>query len=297
MDISYTLDNLVIDFTIPIYSHYMVIWDMFLHDLSKSFNHMRYGELKRDWLSCNVGSFKYNYAFEIEKGRSYYFAYQPNWEKVNSNKIICRLEFNPAKLGHSFQFWNMLNKILSMSKNIDIKRYDLAIDIPIDRKYFSLKKDNRIYTLIQNSDSNKTEYLGKGQNHGRIKLYNKQIESKLPSPLTRLEFTLNGNCDYAEFERVFPDVRIIDNIQIGLELSLLKDTDKVLVLACMDNPTYLTLLGRYKQKKIECILSKYTQLLKPCKKSFENIITEIKKYCKQNCTYSMHEVNIVTPFE
>ena len=68
VDFNYTLDGLTIDFTIPIHMHYGVIWDMFLRDLANSINHMRYGDLKKEWTSFQIGSYKYNYTFEIEKG-------------------------------------------------------------------------------------------------------------------------------------------------------------------------------------------------------------------------------------
>ena len=208
---------------------------------------MRYGDLKKEWTSFQIGSYKYNYTFEIEKGSSYYFGIQPNWEKPSTQYVYCRLEFNPAKIGECVPFILFLNKLHSMAKHTDVKRFDLAIDIPYDRENVFLQKDQRLYKLHEYSKSNKTEYLGQRSQHGYVKLYNKQMESKLDYALTRLEITLDyRQTTYGEFERLVPKVLIIDDIQLSLEDIKLTETDRVLVLACIENPTYLKMLSRRK---------------------------------------------------
>lgn len=78
----------------------------------------------------------------------------------------------------------------------EIKRFDLAVDIPVEREKARLMKDGRVYSERRHG-KDWTEYLGAQASHiGRVKLYNKQSEAGLTEPLTRLEITLDPATEY-----------------------------------------------------------------------------------------------------
>ena len=143
-------------------------------------------------------------------------------------------------------------KIFSLVKrysNYTVKRYDLAIDIPVSRKEVHLFKDTRKYTQFYRSSYDFTEYLGSGQNSGRVKVYNKTLESDLEYDLTRFEITLEV-LSYSSFLKVMPRVKVISKIktdckEVVLEmLEMLPVSDRNLILKKMSRPT------RYKYEKM-----------------------------------------------
>lgn len=104
------------------------------------------------------------------------------------------IEFNPNKLMNDEQFRDDFDELKKWAFINGITRYDLAIDIPASRENISmLKTDNRKYFLERHSPSNTTEYLGTRHKPGYVKLYNKQKESDLAHPLTRLEVTCSDD--------------------------------------------------------------------------------------------------------
>lgn len=101
------------------------------------------------------------------------------------------IEFNPNKV---FPEWFDEFCILrSYCVDCNITRMDVAIDIPVARRFVTLRKDNRIYEYKMKSIEDRTEYLGRRNNPGRIKLYNKKLESELDMELTRLEITTEAD--------------------------------------------------------------------------------------------------------
>lgn len=179
------------------------------------------------------------------------------------NYYKCFIEFNPNKT-LSFDIsplFNLLNVIRSNCSLIELVRFDLAIDFPCKRSLLSLLKDLRdfykVYRVENHSLSSEdvTEYLGKRNVNGFVKLYNKGVESNLNYDLTRLELTLD-NFNYDNFISVFPKLYYFKNIDI-FTLNELNDTDKVLFALLSESPNknlYLSLLGRVKQEKMKKLL-------------------------------------------
>lgn len=204
------------------------------------------------------------------------------------NKITndCFIEFNPNKCLNEFGtglVQPFLEYIKRFGSHIELVRYDLAIDIPIEREFVSLDKDMRKYTKLWFTDvetnysqivsdiekkqihykidvkskslSNSTEYLGQRNKSGFVKLYNKQIESDLDKPTTRLEITLDS-ISYDKFIQVLPNISIYKNVSQS-DLDNLNDTEKVLLKLLQQNSNcdlYLKQLGRKMQDKLKRIL-------------------------------------------
>lgn len=143
-------------------------------------------------------------------------------------------------------------KIFSLVKrysNYTVKRYDLAIDIPVSRVDVHLFKDTRKYTQFYRSAYDVTEYLGSGQNSGRVKVYNKTLESDLDYDLTRFEITLEV-LTYESFLKVMPRIKILkggkaDCKNVLLEvLEMIPVCDRNMILRKMSRST------RYKYEKM-----------------------------------------------
>ena len=203
--------------------------------------------------NLRVSTCHYNYYINLPDGNSFYIGFCPNWIKEKSSQSTHGIiEFNPNKVMVYPRFRELFNLLRSSSMVWDILRYDLACDIPIERSMVYTFKDQRKYSLIYNSNSDKTEYLGARNHHGFVKVYNKQLESKLDSPLTRIELTLSYGSSIDDINAIMPRVLIFDDLQFDFTI---KDTDMVLCIACIDNPDLIGLLGRKKKKKINNILS------------------------------------------
>ena len=151
------------------------------------------------------------------------------------------IEFNPNKCFMDEQIKKDIHLIKMCSWNYEIKRWDLAIDIPLARECISMAKDKRKYEMVMNSKSDKTEYLGERNSVGRVKLYNKSIERKLDYDLTRLEITLDNVDDLDEltYRLREPELYKFD-LQKEINFSDLSQTQKVLVECICDseNPLY-----------------------------------------------------------
>lgn len=160
------------------------------------------------------------------------------------------IEFNPNKCMNSKPFQEMLEAIRRASLEMSLARYDLAIDIPTERRNVRLVRDRRKYELIENKGA-LTEYLGVRNEGGFVKLYDKQKESDLNYILTRLEITLDSK---KQLHEVFPTVYIVEPQKVLTGITDLGKTDMVLLELLQNSETpeyYLRRLGRDKQNKLK----------------------------------------------
>lgn len=276
MRTTYTLDKLVLDLRVE-----LKFLSKFMTALGSGRGFGLYVNIKY-WQSTKLAAYFQNFSLEVDNnGNSFYIGVSPNWESRDSFFTWCRLEFNPAKVGEHDIFRLVWYLLLSHSKHADFKRFDVAIDMPVERENVWLLKDRRRLVTYEYSQSNKTQYLGQRSQHGQVKLYNKQLEAGLSFPLTRVEVTMDyENCTFTEFERVFPSVVYMDTGQMKLDGVEADGTERVLMLSCLEHPDYLKMLGRKMGKKIERILEQYVQKLKPEYDSYKKILTQILDYGK-----------------
>lgn len=235
----------------------------------------------------NISPFKYRNLLAIQDTNTKHsFSLGLVYNDLNKTTNDCFIEFNPNKCinetntGLAQPF---LDYIKQHGSHIELVRYDLAIDIPIEREFVSLDKDMRKYTKLWVTDfeanysqivsdmekkqihykidvkskslTNSTEYLGQRNKSGFVKLYNKQIESDLDKPTTRLEITLDS-ISYDKFIQVLPNISIYKNVSQA-DLNSLNDTEKVLLKLLQQNSNcdlYLKQLGRKMQDKLKRIL-------------------------------------------
>lgn len=154
-------------------------------------------------------------------------------ELSRDNSLRGFLDFNPNKTSDFDQFWSDLRSITSLCDLKLIKRIDVAIDLPFKRRDILLKKDNRRYECVAYSFDNFTEYLGCRNDIGRVKVYNKTLESKLNYDLTRVEITTD--LDITNFLKSLPSLYYVGgDVQIAPEFDSLPDTDKFIINAEYD---------------------------------------------------------------
>jgi hypothetical protein len=249
------------------------------------------------WHSSKISGFIENITVELDDGNSFYMGVNANWEQRSEYAVTVRLEFNPAKVANHVVFKKLHHDIVFNAKYIDFKRYDLAVDVPVSRRDIWIKKDKRTYKCYKNSELDKTEYLGQRAKHGQVKLYNKQMEAKLNYPLSRVEITVDyEKCTFEDLLLIWPEVTYLETEQLNIEMMELGDTDRVLLLACLEHREYLTMLGRKKAKKIECIMDRYTQRLEPDIKLYKKILSQIRAFGKSYYNGGIEEYLIMKGF-
>lgn len=226
---------------------------------------------------------------------------EPNSLPYDKFEKQIKIEFNPAKVGDDPFLLEMLKFLNSNSYLTDriIRRIDLAIDIPVARNRLNLVKDGRIYQEYANiqlenqednkkgfvyqeytkSISDKTQYLGIRNKHGFIKLYNKALESGLNNiDLTRLEITIDmRKSDIIEIQRLLPTVYIFDDFQLQDSIT---GTDKVLLIACINEPSLLAELPQVKKKKITSFLEKMKLPLRIDEIKYSRVLEEATNLIK-----------------
>lgn len=242
------------------------------------------------YYSPRVGRYKNLLTYDADKKGKFVIGFPFNdfqWSDAKHGFI----EFNPNKCDNDIiQYF--LNIIAAFSVNncgkiFDIKRFDLAVDIPVERSnVVLLKKGNRLYNRVV-SDS-VTEYLGVRGSHGSCKLYDKQKEADLDFPLTRLEVTFT---DLETFQ--FPDVYVFEDFESEADMDALNSTDKVIVrllrnLPVSEQEIYFKQLGRCKRKKLDDYIYPRTKEFKIDSIAVMEVLNFIDMYQYNNDNWQQH---------
>lgn len=149
----------------------------------------------------NFGYYKYKnfWSFDGRNGNIRVLQWLNGDKREDMNKGY--LEFNPNKCRMSL-IMPFLRDIRLCCWSFELASFDIAIDMPmVERMNVMLVKDGRKYQLIESKGA-RTEYLGVHHKNGFVKLYDKQKESSLSYPCTRLELTYEA--DVKDFH--YPEV-------------------------------------------------------------------------------------------
>lgn len=238
---------------------------------------IRYAVQTTRWETFRIGRFRCNYTIMFRDGSSFYVGLALNAAKTLWPR--CRLEFNPNKVARHAAFLSLLGWLNDHSSHVfrSICRFDLAVDIPIDRHNVRLVKDRRVYSERRHGVE-WSEYLGpKSSTVGRCKLYNKTAEAKLGYPLTRLELTLDPETPFAEV--AWPGVYYIDTHQMALdELQELTDTQRFVLGALMEGYGSLHDLGRRTREKLAVTMRHYCKWVTVNEGDYRQILTQLQSY-------------------
>lgn len=216
--------------------------------------------VKKFWISDRIMQFHYNYVIEFEKF-SFWFGFMHNNEGVNYNKENLEynftIEFNPNKVRDNV----LVLHILSRFGNWHLRAFDLAIDIPINilDLIFDKYRRKNIHTFSCGGD-NLTYEVGSG--NGRLKIYNKKIESNLNivGHLTRVEistqyddFPISNIKRFVFDEGLFPDLYLNQYIFSFSDYTS-KDKTLLAILYAVQHGYSLKDLSRVYREKVKELL-------------------------------------------
>lgn len=246
---------------------------------------MLYAVEVRHWSSLRIGTFRENYTLKFQDRTSFWVGVG-----LNANKPLwgrSRMEFNPNKVAAHKVFLELLKwfNTHSLQMNSIIKRFDLAIDIPVERFSVRLLKDRRVYTERRHGQE-WTEYLGKASTVGRVKLYNKTVEAGLDYPLTRLELTLDPATPFDKLP--WPVVYYVANQQIGMEELRVTDTERFVLGALLDGYGSLTDLGRKTREKMKVLLERYVKWVSISKAEYSAVLSHLYSFLQYPTAIDLH---------
>lgn len=237
---------------------------------------LRYAVNSRHWPSLRIGTFRENLTLTFADGSSFYIGLGLNEVKPNFGRI--RIDVNPNYCVRHQVFQMILGYLNITCKKFrtTVRRFDLAIDLEADRADVEMLKDHRAYTEIRKSQTDRTQYLGARSAGGRIKLYNKTVESKLKGPpLTRLELTLDPSVPYSKI--TWPKAYAIKTRQAQIdELTHLTDTERVLLDGILAGHIDLTRLGRKTRLKLEQYMGHYVQWIAVSPSDYRQILNRLR---------------------
>lgn len=190
--------------------------------------------------------------------------------KVNMSRGF--VEFNPNKIGHDVRVARLLQRVSAHVVHAVVSRYDLAYDLPVDRGLYRLTRDRRAYTCIISNGM--TEYLGRRNKSGFVKLYDKAAEVGMDTPLTRVELTCDGTWGVDEVIEHWPEVHCWS--VAGKERSWLRVVGMLLaehVSRGGEVESYVGLLGRVARDKVRKCLRTSMVELPAC--AVEHVVAEV----------------------
>ena len=222
------------------------------------------GSLPNENEFIEIGYDNYDNEYQVSKENSYSFwlGARHNSKYISRDRVDVVVQFNPNKCQGSEILEYILQNLFSENSFTRVKDIDFAIDIPYNIRDICLKRDLKSgYRLIDNGGDDITHYMRKRGSHGHLKLYNKAREQKKSGNLTRYEITLKIDVDLKYISDYVIDMGIFPNIyimaidkQLDVSQELPIGVDKVLTMACMENPGYLKELPFRRRKKIESFL-------------------------------------------
>ncbi len=228
------------------------------------------------WDSFRVGSFREQFTVRFQDGNSFWVGVVLNGRKPEWGRV--RLDFNPNKVAEHEVFQLILQYLLNNTRSMHrtIKRYDLAVDIPVMRQNAFLVKDSRAY-IERRHGQEWTQYLGaKSSTAGRVKLYNKQAEAHSHYPLTRLEITIDPAMPH---ERInFPTVYYLDDLQLCFSEYKATETERFIISAILQGCGTIDQLGRRTQEKIRKLMVEYVKQVEISEQDYTKILFQVNGY-------------------
>lgn len=265
-----SVDNIVIDF--------FLLRPSYREKLSALLSHLpaKYNIGIASWTSKKPGTFREQTSIRLPDGRSFWIGAALNG--VTTSWGRCRVEFNPNKVGSCDVLHEVLSFLMGCTDPVqrEVVRFDLAIDLPIPREHCLLVKDKRLY-IERRHGKEITQYLGaKSSSTGRVKLYNKRLESKLDYDLTRLELTIDPSVPFSEL--AFPIVYFWDASKLSLNKVRITDTERYIIGAFLNGYGSLGDLGRKTKQKIQLLLDCYIQCVTVDPQDYAAIIDQVNSY-------------------
>lgn len=228
------------------------------------------------WEGNKPGSFRSQYSFKLTDDRSFWLGHGLISTGIYFDRY--RLEFNPNKVANNKVFKTVHRLLIEHARGVatHIARFDLAIDIPVDRDKCFLVKDRRMY-IERRHGAEYTQYLGsKSASVGRVKLYNKTVEAKLNYPLTRLELTLDPGTPYEKIN--FPTVYYLKSTCDDIDNFKMNDTERFILNALLQGSGTVNELGRKIREKMEMLMADYVYPITISSKTYSKVLDQLNSY-------------------
>lgn len=268
-DLTISIDNIVLDVSI-VRPELIELLELMIQNIASGSK-----ATVVSWESRKPGTFRRQVSVRIDDDRSFWLGIGLVGNGVLEDR--CRLDFNPNKVANDANFQMIHQFLIRNSREVyrKIPRFDLAIDIPVERNRCFLVKDRRMY-IERRHGSEFTQYLGsKSSTVGRVKLYNKAIEADLNYPLTRLELTLDPTQDYEKVN--FPMVYYIDSAENVDEAVRITDTERFILNTLLQGYGSLDGLGRKTRKKMEELLRYYVKKVEITKVMYQKTVEQLNE--------------------
>jgi hypothetical protein len=268
-DLAISIDNIVLDVSI-VRPELIELLELMIQNIASGSK-----ATVVSWESRKPGTFRRQVSVRIDDDRSFWLGIGLVGNGVLEDRF--RLDFNPNKVANDANFQMIHQFLIRNSREVyrKIPRFDLAIDIPVERNRCFLVKDRRMY-IERRHGSEFTQYLGsKSSTVGRVKLYNKAIEADLNYPLTRLELTLDPTLGYEKIS--FPTVYYIDSNDHTDDPVRITDTERFILNALLQGYGSLDGLGRKTRKKMEELLRSYVKKVEITKVIYPKIIEQLNE--------------------
>lgn len=223
------------------------------HEIRDKYPDSDYWE-KLDINPCRKYSF-FQHAVHLDDGIYILLGHyvEANKEKAEFFVLpLIRLEINPNKHAGKPIFNDFMEIINEYCYDCYINRYDYAVDVPVkpdDVQVFGSNKEKGLYKG--------TRYYGQRNKNGFCRIYDKQKEQGLDSPLTRIEhvISLTKTTKNISFEKVY----IRDSFASGSDTKTLSKTDSVILelcsLAAANGLEYENILDKLDRRKKRFIKS------------------------------------------
>ncbi len=227
------------------------------HKLKEKYPDLDYWE-KLNLNPCRKYSF-FQHAVHLDEGIYILLGHYMEVVKEKHEALVLplvRLEINPNKHADKPVFHEFMKIINEYCYDSYISRYDYAVDIPVkpdDVQVFGSNKEKGLYKG--------TRYYGQRNKNGFCRIYDKQKEQRLDSPLTRVEhvISLTKTTKNISFEKVY----IKDNLVSDNEDEKLSKTDAVILelcaLASANNLDYESIINGLSPRKRRFIKSQVNQ--------------------------------------
>lgn len=254
----HSIDDLVITYDIKRFGTKCLdeLLDEF-HKIKEKYSDVNY------WEKLNVNPCRKYFFFQsvvhLDDGITVFLGHYSDFDKDKHEHYafpLIRLKFNPNKHASKPIFQDVMNIVNKYCCDFRLNLYDYAIDIPVtpdDVQVFGSNKEKGLYKG--------TRYYGQRNKNGFCRIYDKQKEQDLDTPLTRVEhvFSLTKATKNISFEKIY----VKDNVVSDADSKKVSKTDAVILelcaLASANGLDYESIINKLDKRKKWFIKSQISQ--------------------------------------
>lgn len=178
-----------------------------------------------------IGNYMRTVTFKLANGNSFaVLVGRYCYDQKNQIAPEAVLDLNPNKI--PAEIWHRIARVLaSMAQKITVLRFDLAVDIPLDRDQLQLvQRPGSGYEQFRDKAGAVTEYTGERSHHAAVKLYDKGADLDEPDlTCTRCEITIDP-AKYKGITALWPSILSYAPVDLSMEFDALPFEVKAVIL-------------------------------------------------------------------